>query len=322
MIESKILHDFQEYVTSAQKVLVVYPDKPSYDVFAAAVAVAEALVGQGKEVRLVAPSKGEEKHTVEWDGLNETTTEIGNENLTVSFAYSPEQVDKVSYHIGEESGRFYLTIKPQKGHPPLDTDTVEYSYNGASADLIILVGVNDLENLLQLYFGYEELYRDTASISINTYDTNFGTQKLNISKYSSYSEAVSRLINDLGLTLSADQATNLLQGIDISTKGFQSLSTTAETFETVARLLRAGARRQRPKQEESKSESQSTGTQSLPPATNPFEIRPSSKRGSNSVSFSVQDNSTRSQNQAQDTQNQNSQKSKNKSKKQKNKNSN
>jgi len=245
MIESTQLSHLKESLDRSQKIIVIYPKGATFDIVASAQAIAEALVKEQKDVRLCSPEKGEHFYELEWGQLTETVTELGNQNLTISFDYNSEQVDKVSYHIGEDTGKFHLTIKPKKGQLPLNAQTVEFLYTGAEADLIIAVGVSNLEDLLQLYFGYEEMYRDTAMVSINNYETNFGTEKVNISQYSSYSEAITRMINDLGLNLESMQATNLLAGIDQSTQGFRSLSTTAETFETVARLLRSGGRRKR-----------------------------------------------------------------------------
>lgn len=242
MVDETNLQQIKNLVDTAQNSIIVFSPRASLDQKAVATSLYLALVRAQKTVRLITP----QLITTEQDvlaGLSDTQTELGHQNLCLSFDYNPEQVDKVSYHIGEQTGKFYLTIKPKIGVSPLDAQNVEFSYTGASADLIFAVGINNLESLEQLYFGYEDMYRDTAIISINTFETSFGTVKIDTGSASSVSEIVAQLIPQLGLSLDGDSATNLLLGIESATQNLTSLSATAETFETVASLLRSGARR-------------------------------------------------------------------------------
>jgi hypothetical protein len=242
MIDDATTAQLKSLIENAQTILIIYPPAASHDQKAVAASLFLSLMRFQKNVRLVTPQplkSGEEQPT----GIENTQTDIGNQNLSISFNYTPEQVDKVSYHIGEGTGKFYLTIKPKAGYPPLDANNVEFSYTGASADLVILVGVNELESLDQLYFGYEDLYRDVTIISINNYATSFGTVKLDTGDASTTSEVMAKLIPTLGLPLDSDTATNLLHGIESGTQNLSALTVSADTFETVAQLLRAGARR-------------------------------------------------------------------------------
>lgn len=192
-----------------------------------------------KEVKLLGVDEPRQKFSIK--KLDDLKTEIGHQNLLVSFDYNEEAVDKVSYHIGEETNKFYLTIKPKKGYEPLKSDTVEFSYTGAEADLVILVGVSSLEELEQLYFGYEKLYQDSAVIAINEYQTSFGTVKYDLEESTSYSELVAVLMNETELVIDQESATQLLSGIEQESKGFRSPKTSADTFEVVAKLMRLGA---------------------------------------------------------------------------------
>jgi hypothetical protein len=186
------------------------------------------------------------------DLLNKIQHDLGRENLLVSFPYKKNQVDKVSYHINDDNKRFYLTIKPKKGVSPLNKKEVSFDYVGSSADLLILFGVNDLEDLKDLYFAHEELYQNTSLITINTFLPDFGTLNLDISGSSAYGEATFYLLkslsNSLDLELNSfthiDQiATLLLAGIGLKTEQFTSKQTTANTFLAIAELLQLGAKR-------------------------------------------------------------------------------
>jgi len=178
--------------------------------------------------------------------------DLGRENLLISFPYQQEQVDKVSYHIADNDQRFYLTIKPKKGSKPLDYQKLDYKYVGSSADLLFLFGVNDLEDLKDLYFNYQDLFQNTPSVTINTFLPDFGTLNLDISGSSGYGEAIFYLLKSLANLLNfelsslsnVDQlATLLLNSISFKTKGFSSSQMTADSFLAVAELLNLGAKR-------------------------------------------------------------------------------
>ncbi len=245
MIDDNLSSQVQHLVDSATTIFIIFPSIASADHLAVAASLYLSLVRAQKSVGLVTTDTAavlqNEGSTI--IGLENTQQDLGNQNLSISFPYSPDQVDKVSYHVGEETNRFFLSIKPKTGFPPLDASNVEFSYTGASADLVFLIGVKDLESLEQLYFGYEQLYQDTPSISVNSYATSFGTVKIDSGSASSSSEVIAQLLPILSLPIESDTATNLLYGIESSTKNLSSPTTSAETFEAVAQLLRAGARR-------------------------------------------------------------------------------
>jgi len=241
MIDETLSSQLTRSIESAQTIIILLDHNASFDQAASALALVQSLEQAGKEVRLVVPEL-----LPGLDQLSETDRfqiELGHQSLTISFNYSEEKVDKISYHIGEETGKFYLTVRPQAGAEPLDPATIEYSHTGAEADLLILIGVTDLEQLDQLYFGYEELFRNTTSISLHNFETDFGTIKIDTSLNPTVSEFVFALLENQNLHISADAATNLLAGIEHATNRLQSRAATAGTFATVAKLLNLGARR-------------------------------------------------------------------------------
>lgn len=240
MIALEQINSLKEYFQSAESVGVVLGQKPTVDQLALASALYEGCKNLGKDVGLYAPKKIRDEH---FSSLSELQTELGKQNLVVTFDYSEESVDKVSYHIGEETKKFHLTIKPKKGTKPLDPKSVEYSYAGADLDLIFLVGVHDLETLDQLYYGYESLYENNYIVTLHNFKPEIGVAQFDLSGASSMSESMVDVLESLGIGLNEEMATSLLMGIEQTTKNLQSLTTTAETFEKVAKLLRAGARR-------------------------------------------------------------------------------
>jgi len=243
MIDQSKLSLFKELFSQSESVLVVYSSDALRDHLFAATSIYKTLKTQtNKEVTLLS---SESLSTIEKDivFLDETKTEIGHRNLCISLDYLEGAVDKITSAIDENSKKLHLTIKPKKGMPPLEKENISYSYTGADADMVILVGVDDLESLEQIYFGYENLYNNAALVSINSYETSFGNLKLDILGSSSVCEYVAKILFGLEYDLDQEVATNLLAGIDEETENLESYLATADTFEIVSKLLRSGARR-------------------------------------------------------------------------------
>lgn len=243
MIDQHKLAVFKQLFDQAQSVMIIYaPDALRDHLFAATALYKTFKQSSNKEVALLS---SENLSGVEQDivYLDETKTEIGHKNLCITLDYSAESVEKITSAIDEVAKKLHLTIKPKNGNAPLSKENISFSYTGAQADMVILVGVDDLESLEQLYLGYENLYQNTALVSINSYETSFGNLKLDILGSSCVSEYTAELIRGLNYELDHEVATNLLAGIDEETENLESYLATADTFEIVSFLLRGGARR-------------------------------------------------------------------------------
>ncbi|HCR81010.1 MAG: hypothetical protein UY47_C0003G0034 [Parcubacteria group bacterium GW2011_GWB1_49_7] len=240
MIALEQLSSLKDYLKTAETVAVIVGPKPTDDQLAVASALYQGVAALGKEVGLYAPKDLLNRH---FTAIKNVSTKLGKQNLVIDFDYNENAVDKVSYHIGEESGKFYLTIKPKKGYQPLDKSTINFSYAGADAELVFLVGVYDLESLNQLYFGYENLYSSAFIVTLHTFKPELGNVQFDLSGTSSMSESVVDILEGLEIPLNADIATDLLAGIESMTHNLQSRTATAETFTVIAKLLQLGARR-------------------------------------------------------------------------------
>lgn len=243
MIDQHKIELFKELFNQSDSVLIIYAPDALRDHLFAATALYKTFQELGnKQVALLSSESlyGAEPDIVY---LDETKTDIGHKNLCISLDYNSDAVEKITSAIDEEAQKLHITIKPKKGVSPLSRENISFSYTGAEADMVILVGVDDLESLDQLYYGYENLYQNTALVSINSYETSFGNLKLDILGSSCVSEFVSDLLRNLNYQLDIEVATNLLAGIDEETDNLESYLATADTFEIVSYLLRSGARR-------------------------------------------------------------------------------
>lgn len=232
----------KDLIASANSILVMVGNKPTLDHLTCATSLALSLRSSGKDVVLLSPQPIGEQYR-EIQACEFFTSQLGKQNLVVSFAYHPDAVDKVSYHIGEETSRFYLTIKPKKGTKPLDEKSVEFMYTGAEADLVFLIGVHQYESLEMLYEGFESLYQESTVVSIHNFETEIGNIKIDTSKMLCNSEALFDMLDELELPVTSEVASNLYLTLQVETKNFTSLVATADTFEIAAELIRSGARR-------------------------------------------------------------------------------
>lgn len=233
-------NSFGSIIESAKSILVLLPSKPYFDQVAAALALNLSLVGK-KEASVVcsSPMLVECNRLV---GVNKIEKEMGNKNLNIRFSgFEAANIEKVSCNV--EEGEIVLSVIPKPGFTSPQKEQVQMSYSGIAADTVILVG------------GASEIHfpalasADLAQAKIIHIGTRALTDggKRGILSFarpaSSTSELVADLIIESSLELDPDIATNLLMGIEEASKGFKGSDVTADTFQTIANLLRAGGKR-------------------------------------------------------------------------------
>lgn len=231
-------NSFRSIIDSAASILILLPTKPYFDQVAAGLALYLAL-REKKDTSISAPVP----MTVEFNrlvGVNKVTNEFGNKNLTIAFAgYKATDIERVSYDI--ENGEFRLAVIPKPGFPSPKKEQVQFSYSGVSADTIILIGGANESHFPQLVskdlLGAKLVHIGTRALSSDKAVMSFARPA------SSVSELVASLINESGLAIDPDIATNLVAGIEEGSKDFKGPDVTPETFEVVAQLLRAGGQR-------------------------------------------------------------------------------
>jgi len=254
MNQNSNLQKLQQALSPAQSILVTMPQSLNLDKVAASLALYLSLKKTGKAVTVVCPQsiKVEFSQLV---GVDKVTDKIGNRNLTVSFDYVKDSIEKVSYNI--EGSKFNILIQPKTGYPPLDAKKVSYSYSGTDSELIFIIGTQRFEDLGRLYENERSLFSEKQVVNIDYNPKNTGFGEINIfnPQASSYSEIVAIILKTINLPCDGDIATNLLLGLQSATNNFQSPNVSADTFEVAAYCLRAGAKwigEKKPLEEEKK----------------------------------------------------------------------
>ena len=233
-----------DLITKGNSGIIALPHNPTPDAIAAATALYLGLLKLGKNIGLVCATKV----TSDLAGADkaQTNLSVGGDNLVVSFPYSDGTIDKIDYNI--QGDKFNLVIAPRAGFPKLNPSQVQYSYTGGTFDFIITVDAPNLNTLDALYTENPTQFQGKEIINIDRHLTNafFGTVNFVNKTSSSTSELVYKVLKELQVEIDKDMATNLYAGIAAATNTFTSYSVNAETFETIAQLLKAGATKKAP----------------------------------------------------------------------------
>lgn len=232
----------KELLDKATNVVIATHEHPSFDSIGSALTLSIGLASLGKKVTVVCP----DAMTVELSsfiGVQKVQKEIANKNFVISLDYVDGSIEKVSYNI--ENDKFNLVIEPRAGFDGFSEDKVHYTHGGASADLIITVDTLHLGGLKKVYDDNKDLFTNKQIVNIDRHPNNakFGTINLIDSTASSTVEIVSMLLSHIGVALTQDIATNVVNALYGATNNFQNPNVSVQSFELAAACLKAGGKR-------------------------------------------------------------------------------
>lgn len=242
MTYEEALAKAKELVGKANDIVIVTHTKPTMDSMGGALSLMLGLASLGKKATVVCA----DPITVNLSsfvGVDRVVQDFGKKNFVVSLDYADGSIEKVSYNI--EGKKFNLVVEHRPGFELLSADNVQYSYQGASADLIMSVDTLDLGDLGSVYEHQKEIINGKSIINIDfhTNNTNYGALNLVDPGASSTTELVAELLATLGVKLTTDIATNLLNAIYEATNNFTNANVTSMAFEVASVCLKAGAKR-------------------------------------------------------------------------------
>lgn len=228
-----------EIITKGQNGAIVLSQNPSPDAIAAATSLYLGLTKLNKSVTLVCANPVQ-NDLIGTDKIQANLVTSGD-NLVVSFPYTDGSIDKVDYNI--QGDNFNLIIAPREGYAKLDPSQVKFAYTGGMLDFIITIDSPTLQSLGTVYTDNQTQFQGKDIINIDRHLTNsfYGTVNIVNKTASSVSEMILALLQNMRVEVDKDIATNLYAGIGAATNNFTSYSVNADTFETIAHLLRAGA---------------------------------------------------------------------------------
>jgi len=234
MFNQQIIDSLKENLNKSSSILVLLPPEPDEVLVSSGLALYLSLKNSGKKIK-IGCSKLNNPGVIK--------TSIGNKNLIINFQFKEENLDKVDYDV-DDQGNFQLMVKPKDGCPAPDSNSINYTYSGASADTVIVLGINSLEELGKLYSD-EKKFLDQANIVSFNKDSRppgFATHNFHTNSATSVAEIVSFVLKKTKTKPTNEAANHLLKEIYSTTNNLNTPRVTADTFEIVAYLLRNGAK--------------------------------------------------------------------------------
>ena len=231
----------RELIEKSQDILIVTHEHPTADSIGSSLSLMLGLISLGKKVTVVCP----DQITVELSnfiGVNKIVSDVSKQNFTISLDYVEGSIEKVSYNI--EGEKFNLVIEPRPGFPPILKEKVQYAYTGAPCDLILSVDTIHLGGLKRIYENEKDLFASKQIISIDRHPNNarYGVVNLIESKTTT-AEIVAKLLDTLGIPLTEDIATNILNALFEGTGNFSHPQVSSSTFELAAKCIIAGGKK-------------------------------------------------------------------------------
>lgn len=233
----------KELLAKAKDVLIVTHENPTDDSVGASLALYLGLVSLGKKVTVACP----DAMTVglsNYVGVNKVISDLSaKKNFIISLDYVDGSIEKVSYNI--EGDKFNLVVEPRAGFETFSQEKVHYSYASGSADLIVSVDTIHLGGLKKLYEGNKDLFAGKQIINIDRHPNNAQYGAVNVVDVaaSTTAEVVARVLSMLGVKLTVDIATNLLNAVYGGTANFTSQNVSSGAFDVASVAIKAGGKR-------------------------------------------------------------------------------
>jgi len=232
-------------IEKSTSILIVFSAKQGGDSVSSALALFLFLKKQSYDVSIVASELEESKSSFSFlPGYSEIQNNLNNlRRFIVSVDISQAKVNQIKYLVDNNTLNFI--ISPSEGwFKPEDVSARagEFKY-----DLIITVGVSDLESLGSLHDENVEFFYKTSIINIDNQAANEEFGQINFIDLNAV--AISEIIyyllkNYKSELLSEDISTCLLAGIIQKTKNFKTSNLTPRTLLTTSQLISIGANRE------------------------------------------------------------------------------
>lgn len=242
MTYEEALTKAKEMVSTAKEIVVVTHGNPTMDSMGGALSLMLGLISLGKKATVVCPDPMTVKVS-SFVGVDRVVRDFGKKNFVISLDYEDGSIEKVSYNI--EGKKFNLVVEHRPGYELFSADKVQYAYQGVSADLVMSVDTLSLADLGSVYTQQKDTFEKMPIINVDFHkdNTNYGVLNLVDPGASSTTELVAELLATLGVKLTTDIATNLLNAIYEATNNFQNENVTSMAFEVASVCLKAGAKR-------------------------------------------------------------------------------
>lgn len=233
----------RDQINKSNNILICVGKNSDGDNIGSALAVYTFLQKIQKRVDITSPNMILEKYAF-LPYINTITHDIqGARDYVFSLDVNKQNLHQLKYEVEENKLKIYITTKNkeiQENQILLESSKFVY-------DLIITLGVSDLDYLGNIYDENSELFYETPIINIDHRPSNEHYGKMNLIDVSASStaEIIFNILREIDDNLIDEAiATNLLTGIITATESFQNKNTTPKIFLTAAALISKGANKQ------------------------------------------------------------------------------
>lgn len=225
---------------SQRGILLLVPETPSTDTFAAMLALALALDRLEKSPTMISPSFVPE-HLQFLPGTSQVHNILeGSADTIVEFPIGNARPRDVQWEIVDTQLR--VTVR---GNPhTVDLKDIRVRSSGYPWDVVVTIGASRLEALGALAIEHALLFAETPLVNIDQGTANafYGTANVVSPTASTVSEVVLDILEPLGGdALTPEVATCLFAGVAAATDSFRSPALTPNVLQMASQLLRTGA---------------------------------------------------------------------------------
>ncbi len=234
----------KKLLENSKSVLIVFATKNSEDCTAGALALKKYIKKMGKFSEIVAEDFKVQKQLNFLEGIEKIKPAITNlQKMIIKVDISRTKLETISYDVKDSTLSIFLT--PKEGFiTKNDLRTAQSTYK---YDLIMTVGVSDLEALGQVFFNNTDLFYRTPVINFDNHAGNENFGQINFTEITATSncEVIFNTLSQINEGLiDKDVATSLLTGMIAQTKSFKTPNVTPHTLNLASKLMNFGADRE------------------------------------------------------------------------------
>ncbi len=242
-----LLTELKPKLASASNILIVLPPAVNTDKLAAGLSLYLALEQMGKQINIVSEGTVLVAHSNLY-GIGKVKNElpkIGGGNLTITLegVVSPDgsvpSLEKLDWYPEGPNLNLVFHVVPGQTFNPAK---ISPKTDGGLANLIFVIGASSLNDLGSMYLNNNQVLSNAFIVNIDNglSNTKFGQVNI-LDSTPSVSELVAWVMNDLGLALNSDIASNILTGVYFATNNM-TVNVTPETFMAVGLAMQAGGK--------------------------------------------------------------------------------
>jgi len=224
------LHLIQE----AKNVCIIPSQTNEPESLTAALALFYTLKELGKNVNLII-----EKFPEKLNFLIPSIDYISSpKNFVISVPRAMADVSQIYYEKNDDSLKIHLTI--DKGH--IKKDDISFYFSEAKPNLVITLGIQDLQSQLASQLNSFGFLLDTPIINIDADATNKKFGQVNIIQQTSLAEIVAGMAATLSVNgIKKETANCLLAGLVLHYENFKNSFANADIFNLASHLIKQGA---------------------------------------------------------------------------------